>query len=753
MPNIRLKRYNGAAWENVEVQTDWSQILNKPSTFTPTAHTHNGSDITSGKIDPERLGSGQRTATTFLNGLGNWETVESGSGVYLPLTGGNITGNLNVSGNVGIGTTNPSNKLTVSGGVIRSERSTAGPAFQATVFHSGSSNTNSIGYQSYIQSDVTALGFDSYGFSENNEVYGFRAFADSFYGNTYAVYAAAGSGGDAYAFYGPYGLNYFGGNVGIGIANPGAKLDVAGNIRLTGTPTTTNQARTIEFTGFDKEGTTDFSDNAYIRHTVNSGGLTGSVLEISSQNDAQDGINFITPTVDSFRHNGNIIVTGANIGSQSVSYANSAGSITNQANSATITATSGVDASNIVRRDANGYIYANHINFSTGESENPSINSFITSNGDGWSRKSNLQHVKNSIRGVADGTWGINWDSSGRNYNREWIEMPNFTGLYSPNNNAHFYPNNLSYGAWRVTGSRNGWHGLEFENSQGNVSLMVNSNSTESGFHANWYGWQLLWASGVLRVSKSTFGGGTLATVIDSTTIGSQSVNYANSAGGINTSSSASFVFSGNTFGTMNSSNLNPNGVLAKSLGASNAYWLGVWTCTIYRNAEAGLSDVYSKKDIKNIVIDGVPIYQPASLKEIEVTPEEENFFEGVKTLFEKLTIYTFNYVGTETNKPDKIGVMAQEIEEVLKNYPLLLSLLIQEVSEDIKDDEGNVVDTQVKKFLRTDNLNTLKTIMIKYIYFKVKNLEEAVKQANETIAKIKYVLINKEIATTKELA
>lgn len=40
MPNIRLKRYTGATWEEVEVQTDWSQILNKPSTFTPTSHTH-----------------------------------------------------------------------------------------------------------------------------------------------------------------------------------------------------------------------------------------------------------------------------------------------------------------------------------------------------------------------------------------------------------------------------------------------------------------------------------------------------------------------------------------------------------------------------------------------------------------------------------------------------------------------------------------------------------------------------------------
>ena len=46
MPNIRLKRYTGATWEDVEVQTDWSQILNKPTTFTPSSHSHSISDVT-----------------------------------------------------------------------------------------------------------------------------------------------------------------------------------------------------------------------------------------------------------------------------------------------------------------------------------------------------------------------------------------------------------------------------------------------------------------------------------------------------------------------------------------------------------------------------------------------------------------------------------------------------------------------------------------------------------------------------------
>jgi hypothetical protein len=54
-------------------------------------------------------------------------------------------------------------------------------------------------------------------------------------------------------------------------------------------------------------------------------------------------------------------ITAANIGSQSVTYATSAGSITSQANSATITATSANTASQIVLRDASGNFSANVI--------------------------------------------------------------------------------------------------------------------------------------------------------------------------------------------------------------------------------------------------------------------------------------------------------------------------------------------------------------------------------------------------------
>jgi len=401
-------------------------------------------------------------------------------------------------------------------------------------------------------------------------------------------------------------------------------------------------------------------------------------------------------------------LTGGNAsGTWTINITGNAATINSQANSATITASTGVNANDIVRRDGSGYIYANHVNFNTGV-ENPAIANFITDNGDGWSRKSSLDHVKNSIRGVANGTWSINvtgtagsisgfnnptisatadtivyrdggghitgnyifgvylnasggnsenptigqfwtqdtsdnylrkstpahvinqlgllttsnyssyalplsggtvtgstyfrsnpgsnvylgstsspplqaystdagaaymsfhrgsyyavnfgldpdnvlriggwsaaanrwqldmsgnttipgratenaWTTSARNYSNEWIEFPNHTGLYSPLNNAHFYPSNGSYGSWRSAGSRGGWAGIEFDGSNGNVSLMINPDSNTSGFHNNSYGWQWRWNNGTVYINKNAYGAGTQATALDSSNYNSYS--------------------------------------------------------------------------------------------------------------------------------------------------------------------------------------------------------------------------------------
>jgi len=111
------------------------------------------------------------------------------------------------------------------------------------------------------------------------------------------------------------------------------------------------------------------------------------------------------------------------------------------------------------------------------------------------------------------------FDVSARSYVREWIELPNFTGLLSANNSAYFRPNDGTYGGWKFSGTRNGWAGVEF--SESNTSLMQASDGNTTGFHRNGYGWQFYWQTGELRCFKNQYGGGTNATVLDS-------VNYVN---------------------------------------------------------------------------------------------------------------------------------------------------------------------------------------------------------------------------------
>ena len=113
-------------------------------------------------------------------------------------------------------------------------------------------------------------------------------------------------------------------------------------------------------------------------------------------------------------------------------------------------------------------------------------------------------------------------NASGYLIPENWIQLNGIYGLYSPTNNAHLRPNDGSYGSWLVTGSRNGWRGLEFDSgNNGNVSLMVNASSNTTGFHNNSYGWQFYWEGGTLYCSKNAYGAGTNATVLDSSNFGS----------------------------------------------------------------------------------------------------------------------------------------------------------------------------------------------------------------------------------------
>jgi hypothetical protein len=87
MPNTILKRWNGTSFEELYPKTTVTQISasGTPSSTTflrgdgqwqipaTQPHTHSGADITSGKIDENRLGSNSPTSTKYLRGDGSWQ--------------------------------------------------------------------------------------------------------------------------------------------------------------------------------------------------------------------------------------------------------------------------------------------------------------------------------------------------------------------------------------------------------------------------------------------------------------------------------------------------------------------------------------------------------------------------------------------------------------------------------------------------------------------------------------------------------
>jgi hypothetical protein len=152
-----------------------------------------------------------------------------------------------------------------------------------------------------------------------------------------------------------------------------------------------------------------------------------------------------------------------------------------------------------------------------------------------------------------------------------WIQLNGTYGLYAPsNNNAHFYPNDADYGSWRIAGTRNGWYGIYFDSGS---TLMMNS--SEVGFHRSGYGWQMRWMAGTGYVHKGNPGGGTEATILDSSNYSSYALPL---SGGTVTGvtyflgNMGSGVYSGNTANARLQAFSNDGGTAMMSFHRANAY-------------------------------------------------------------------------------------------------------------------------------------------------------------------------------------
>jgi hypothetical protein len=255
----------------------------------------------------------------------------------------------------------------------------------------------------------------------------------------------------------------------------------------------------IDFTGFDKEGTTDFSDRAYIQHTINDAGHTGSVLVISSQNDADDGIGFLTNASSQIKHNSHVMWDAGNDGSGSGLDADLLDGLELH------TGTNNV-ANRVVRTDGNGYANFGWINTISGNTTG-TISDVYVNTADGYIRKATPAHFISNL-GLATSAslasasvsyattanrlerygiiYGDDWNSYNQNNRLLAISSHNHTGANRPAG-AYTYGSGLSY-----YNSGSDHYQFFFPENGGSSNANNYKIWYRSGWNNNWGGWRSL---------------------------------------------------------------------------------------------------------------------------------------------------------------------------------------------------------------------------------------------------------------------
>jgi hypothetical protein len=172
---------------------------------------------------------------------------------YLPLTGGNITGNLNVSGNIGVGTTSPAERLDVNGWVRTANGTFNGGGLLIP------SNANSASREWGIRTENAALGD--------------FAILQSTAQNTSA------KDGTTRFYINPSG------NVGIGTTSPGQRLEINGN---TGQPATSGTTQNGLLRLRPGTGSNDYGESLDLGFHV---GVSGPASYGWIQSTNRDGLN------------------------------------------------------------------------------------------------------------------------------------------------------------------------------------------------------------------------------------------------------------------------------------------------------------------------------------------------------------------------------------------------------------------------------------------------------------------------------
>jgi hypothetical protein len=88
---------------------------------------------------------------------------------------------------------------------------------------------------------------------------------------------------------------------------------------------------------------------------------------------------------------------------------------------------------------------------------------------------------------------------------------------------------------------------------------------------------------------------------------------------------------------------------------------------------------------------------------------------------------------GTEKH----LGVIIEEIEQILEGEDALIKSMIEITNEEVLDESGEPTGQfKEKKHIRSDNLDTIRTLALQYLYYEIKNLEDKNKVLENYILK-----------------